>query len=175
MTGPATDRLVKAYERMMERLRRAADEAESRTLPSLRHSLEKARETAVELEELSRDEAEKVSYYVKRDLRDVGRHLAETGDELSDWLRFDISRIENGLLDLFAQVADRTRLEWLELQNELRRDPPYHSGEITGPGTLYCSACNAALHFHQTARIPVCPRCGNESFRRWPIAKGSDT
>ena len=172
MTSPATDKLVHAYNRMMERIRHAFEEAEARALPSLRHSVDKARETAVELEELSRDEAEKIAYYVKRDLQDVGRHLEETGEELGDWLRFDIDRIETRVLDLFSQVADRTRVEWAELQNELQRDPPYHSGEVTGPGTLYCSACNEALHFHHPARIPPCPHCANETFRRWPLETG---
>jgi predicted RNA-binding Zn-ribbon protein involved in translation (DUF1610 family) len=169
MTSPATDKLVQAYNRMMERVRHALEDAEARALPTLRQSVEKARDTAVELEELSRDEAEKISYYVKRDLQDVGRHLSETGNELSDWLRFDIDRLETRLLELLTQVADRTRVEWAELQRELQQDPPYHSGEVTGPGSLYCAACNQALHFHHTARIPACPHCGNESFRRWPL------
>jgi hypothetical protein len=169
VTKPTTDRLVQAYNRMMERVRHALEAAEARTLPTLRQSVEKARETAVELEELSRDEADRISYYVKRDLQDVGRHLSETGSELSDWLRFDIDRIESGLLELFGRIADRTRVEWTELQKELQQDPPYHRGEVTGPGSLYCAACNRALHFHQTARIPPCPHCGNETFRRWPL------
>jgi hypothetical protein len=171
MTNPTADKLVKAYNRMMERVRHSLDEVESKTLPTLRHSVEQARKTAVELEELSHDEAEKIAYYLKRDAQDAGRHLAETSEELGDWLRFDIDRIEDKLLEMFTRVADRTRVEWAELNNELKRDPPYHSGEVTGPGTLYCSTCNEALHFHHTARIPACPHCNNETFRRWPVEK----
>jgi len=169
MNNPATDKLVEAYNRMMERVRHAVEEAEAKALPGIRHSVEKARETAVELEELSHDEAEKVAQYLKRDMQDAGRHLAETGHELGDWLRFDIDRIEDGLLEIFSQVADRTRIEWVQLQAELERDPPYHTGEVTGPGTVYCSACNEALHFHHTARIPPCPKCHGTTFRRWPV------
>ena len=169
MTNPAADKLVQAYNRMMERIRHALEDAESKALPSIRHSVDKARETAVELEELSHDEAEKVAYYLKRDVQDAGRHLAETSHELGDWLRFDIDRIEDRLLEIFSLVADRTKIEWMELQEELEKDPPYHSGEITGPGTLYCSACNEPVHFHHTARIPPCPKCRNGTFRRWPV------
>jgi len=169
MTNPAADKLVQAYNRMMERVRHTLEEAENKTLPTIRHSVEKARETAVELEELSHDEAEKIAYYLKRDLQDAGRHLAETSHELADWLRFDIDSIEERLFEIFSRVADRTRVEWVELQNELQQDPPYHSGEVTGPGTLYCAACNEAVHFHHTARIPACPQCENETFRRWPL------
>ena len=171
MTNPATDKLVHAYNRMMERVRHALEEAESKALPTIRHSIEKSRETAVELEELTQEEADKVAYYLKRDVHDAGKHLAETSHELADWLRFDIDRIEDRLLEIFSRVADRTKIEWVELQQELEKDPPYHSGEVTGPGTLYCSACNEALHFHHTARIPPCPKCRSGTFRRWPTEK----
>lgn len=169
MTSPTSDKLVQAYNRMMERIRQMLEEAESKALPSIRHSVDKARETAVELEELSHDEAEKVAYYLKRDVQDAGQHLAETSHELGDWLRFDIDLIEDRLLGIFRLVADRTKLEWLELQEELEKDPPYQSNEVTGPGTLYCSSCSESMHFHHTARIPACPKCGNGTFRRWPV------
>jgi hypothetical protein len=172
MPESAADKLVHAYHRMMERVHGAFEDAESKALPTIRHSVEKARETAVELEELTHDEAVKVAYYLKRDAQDAGRHLSETSHELADWLRFDIDRIEDQLLELFSRVADRTRLEWLELQEELEKDPPYRTGEVTGPGSLYCTACNEAVHFHHVARIPECPKCGNSTFRRWPLATG---
>jgi hypothetical protein len=94
MPQSTVDKLVQAYHRMMERVRQTAEDAESRALPTIRHSIEKARDTAVELEELTHDEAEKVAYYVKRDVQDAGKHLSESGHELADWLRFDIDRIE---------------------------------------------------------------------------------
>ena len=127
------------------------------------------------LEELTQEEADKVSYYLKRDVHDAGKHLAESSHELADWLRFDIDQIEDRLLDIFGRVADRTKIEWMELQHELEQDPPYHSGEVTGPGTLYCSACNESLHFHHTARIPPCPKCRSGNFRRWPTEASRDS
>lgn len=124
MTSPAAVELVHAYKRMMERVRHAIEEAESKALPTIRHSIEKARQKAVELEELSQEEADKVAYCLKRDVHDAGKHLAESSHELGDWLRFDIERIEDRLLDIFSRVADRTRIEWVELQHELEQDPP---------------------------------------------------
>jgi len=172
MSNPATDKLVQAYNQMLERARHIIDGAENKALPTLRSSIDKARETAVELEELSHEEAEKIAYYLKRDMQDAGKYLAESSEELGGWLRFDLDRIEERLLEIFSRVADQTRIEWVELQQELEQDPPYHSGEITGPGTLYCASCNEALHFHHTARIPPCPKCRNGSFLRWPLEQG---
>jgi hypothetical protein len=169
MNNPATDRLVQAYNRMMERLHHTLEDTESKTLPALRHGIEKARDTAVDLGELTHEEADRVAAYVKRDAEDAGAWLADTGQELKDWLRFDLHQVEDRLLETFAGVADRTRLEILELQQELERDPPYNAGEITGPGTIYCTACNAAVTIKTTRRIDPCPNCGNETFRRWPL------
>lgn len=171
MTKPATDKLVEAYNQMMERVRHTLADAEAKVLPTLRHSLDKARETAVELGELTHDEAEKIAQWLKRDVQDAGRHLAEESHELGDWLRFDIDQIEDRLLQLFTSVADKTRLEMQQLQEKLAQDPPHMSGEITAPGTLFCTQCNAMIAFNHTSRIPVCPKCGNESFRRWPVER----
>ena len=166
---PTREKWLHAYDNMMARVKTAFEEAEESTLPALRKFIQKARDTTVELEELTKDEAEKVSMYLQRDIEDAGKHLAETGHELGDWLRFDIDRVEDRLLEIFSRVADQTRIEWIELQQELRKDPPFHSGEVTGPGTLYCASCNEALHFHHTARIPPCPTCRNGTFLRWPL------
>ena len=48
------DRLVDAYEAMLERVHEAADNAEKKTVPWMREALADARDKAVELEELTR-------------------------------------------------------------------------------------------------------------------------
>ena len=55
------DRMVAAYESMLERVHEAADTAEKKTVPWLREALANARDKAVELEELTREEADRVS------------------------------------------------------------------------------------------------------------------
>jgi len=169
MTDKTSDKLIKGYNRMMERAREAIEQAESKAMPVLRESIEKARHTAVELEELSHDEAQKIADWLKRDLQDASSHLAKTRKGLADWLRFDLDLVEDSLLGLLKQVADPALVELTKLREELKRDLPYHTGEITGPGTLHCGTCNETLHFHGTARIPPCPKCHGTTFRRWPV------
>ncbi len=173
MNSPAADKLVQAYNQMMERVRQTFADTEAKVLPTLKHSLDKARETAVELGELSHDEAEKIALWLKRDAQDAGKHLAEDRHELSGWLRFDIDQIEDRLLQMFTSVADKTRLEIQQLQQTLEQDPPHMSGEITAPGTLYCTQCNDTIISNHTTRIQPCPNCGNESFRRWPVEQSN--
>ena len=74
------DRMVEAYETMLERVGDGMDTAAHRTVPALRHALERARETAVELGELTREEAERIASYLERDVRDAAHYLADTGE-----------------------------------------------------------------------------------------------
>ncbi len=165
-----TEKLIQAYDKMMERVSASLEEAEEKALPTLKENIDKAAEKAVELEELTHDEAQKIAMYLRRDLQDAGRHLADTGEQLGSWLKFDMEQIEDRLLEFMSHAADKTRLQLLELQHELEEDPPHHSGEITGPGTLYCSECGQAIHFHETGHIPPCPKCHASNFRRAPVA-----
>ena len=177
MTEPAhrdpIDRLVGAYETMLERVGEAMDVAGQKTVPALRHALERARETAVELGELTREEAERVAGYLERDVRDAAHYLADTGEELRTWLRFDLRLLEERLFDLFAQVADHTGLQLRQWAEAAREATLYHSGEVTGHGSLACVACGHELHFSRPGEIPPCPQCGGTQFRR-PVAEVDD-
>ncbi len=160
------ERLVKAYERMMERVHATLEHAEKQTLPNLQNHIDQAREKAVELEELTREEADRIATYLKRDMHDAARFLNDSGEALSRWLRFDLSLIEDRMLDMLSGVADQTRLELMQLQERAVAASAYRTGEITGPGTLQCAACDKQIHFHKTAHIPPCPKCRHTEFRR---------
>ena len=99
-------------------------------------------------------------------MQDAGKHLAETGHELSDWLRFDIHQVEERLLSVLSRVADHTRLEILQFEHDIEEGPAWNAGEVTGPGTLVCASCGAIMRFHSTGHIPECPNCGHTVFHR---------
>lgn len=158
--------LIDAYDKMMERVRGALEHAGHEAIPTLQRGIEKAAHKAVELGELSRDEADQIGQWLQRDLDDAGYYLASTGKDLGQWLRFDIEQVESRLLELFANAADRTRLEFLEFENRVAAESEYHTGEITAPGTLLCDNCGKKLHFHATGHIPPCPICHQTVYRR---------
>jgi len=160
-------RLIHAYNRMMERLKNAMEHIEHEARPVLDHFITAAQQKAVELGELSREEAVKVATYLKRDMEEVKDYLTgPEARELSDWFKFDIGLVEDRVLELFSSVADKTKLELLELERRASRAGEYHTGEITGVGTLVCSQCGEALHFHATGHIPPCPKCHATTFAR---------
>jgi hypothetical protein len=162
-------KLIAAYDKMMARIDELLGTAEQEALPTLQKNIEKAKIQAVELKEVTHDEAEKLSYYVRRDLHDAADYLEQTGEELSAWLSFDLELVEDRLLEVFAKVADKTRLELAQLAEQAKRAEEYHTGEITSIGTLVCKRCDTLVHFNQTGRIPPCPKCHQTVFVRVPL------
>ncbi len=160
------ERWTDAYNRMLERIRHRIEELEHDTKPRLEHAVEKAQETASELGELTREEAEKISLYLRRDLQDAAEFVADSGRELSDWLRFDWQLVEQGMADLFTRVVDQTRVELGQLQQRAEAFGEWHTGEVAGIGTLECKSCGEHVTFTRTGRIPPCPRCHGTTFRR---------
>ena len=158
----AVEKMVAAYETMLERVSGFSQKAG----PVLGQAIDHARETAVELGELSREEAEKVAGYIERDMKDAAEFLVETGQDFRDWFSFDVQLIETKLFDMFASVADQTSLELRNLAERAKRATVLRTGEITGPGTLECTACGEQLHFKKAGHIPPCPKCRATEYKR---------
>ncbi len=160
------ERMVQAYEEMVKRTHESLARAEKETVPALRELLDKARDHMVELGELTREEAAKVADYVERDIKDAATYITETGEDLRQWWRFDLDQMEQRMLEMFTSVADQTSLQLRNWADQARHSIGYHTGEITGPGTLVCTACNAEIHLHKTGHIPPCPKCHGIQFKR---------
>jgi hypothetical protein len=155
-------KLTVAYNLMLER----ASEVMEQAGKGLRHGVDAAMEKATELGELSREEAEQVGDYVLRDLHDAAGFINDSGNELRDWLRFDLEVVEQSLADMFSQLVDHTRLELDRLEERATAIGEWHTGEIVGIGTLECKGCGEKLHFHHTGHIPPCPKCRGSKYRR---------
>ncbi|GAB6044278.1 zinc ribbon-containing protein [Endothiovibrio diazotrophicus] len=156
------ERFVDAYNRMLERVR----EVMGQEAQALREAVDHAEEKAVELGELTREEAERIGDYLVRDLHDAGEYMSKSGDELRDWLRFDLEKIEAQVLTLFADLADKTTVELAALAERARRAGERHTGQVTGIGTLECTGCGERIHFEKTGHIPPCPKCHGTDYRR---------
>ncbi|MBT3062133.1 MAG: zinc ribbon-containing protein [Candidatus Thiodiazotropha sp.] len=160
------DRLAAAYDRMLQEVHDAAESAKENALPGIKEYLADAREKLIELGELSREEADKVAGYIERDMKDAANYLLETGEQLSAWWRFDVEQVENRLFEMFTGVADQTKLELAKLAERANQTSLYHTGEVTGPGTLVCTRCDKEMHFKKTGHIPPCSGCKGTEFKR---------
>lgn len=160
------ERLTRAYDVMLERAVEAFDAATQKTESFLDHAVETARRKALELGELTHEEAHNVKDYLVRDVHDSARYLAEHERELADWLRLDLLLVENRLLQSFSNAVDRARLDLKHLSKTTAKLFEWHTGEITAIGALSCKECGKTIHFHSTGRIPPCPRCHGTVFTR---------
>ena len=157
------ENLVPAYQKMMTRVEKTQKSAIKKTL---QQHIEDAKEKAVELEELTLEEAERIGDYLRRDLHDAAEFIVSTEQALADWIRFDLEVIEESLLEMFSMMVDQTQLELENLAERAHQVTEWNSGEITALGTLYCEMCGKALHFHKPDYIPACPNCGATCFKR---------
>lgn len=162
----AVDKMVAAYTEMLKRTHETLETAQKETAPRFRELLERARDNMVELGELTREEAHKVADYLRRDVEDAASYIAETGEDIREWWRFDLELVEQRVMDMFARAADQTSLQLAQWAETARQMSLYQAGEITGPGTLVCDRCGAETHFVRAGRIPACADCGNTRFRR---------
>lgn len=162
------NRQLEGYEKMLERVTHLLQDASGQASPRFREALRRARERAVELGELTSDEAERIGEYIRRDVEDAARYLSreDTDDDLAGWFRMDLQLIENWLLDRFFSVADRTKFELQEFNRSLASSATWHTGEITGPGELRCTQCGQTLQFGKTGQVPPCPSCKNTEYHR---------
>ncbi|WAK01450.1 zinc ribbon-containing protein [Methylobacter sp. YRD-M1] len=157
------NKFIAAYNEFMKHLHETMDE----TIHSLADALEISKEKTRRSTDLTKDEVDQVSDYVKRDIEHAAHGLSETRDteSLSEWFKFDIELVENFALDAFLSLADKTRLELAKLE-QLAELNTYHTGDITGPGTFVCDQCDKQIAFKSTSEIPECPACHGKTFVR---------
>ena len=160
------EKLVHGYEKMLEKVEKSLVNIEENTSPRLHEALDKAKNNATEMAELTKKEAEEVGQYLKRDLHEAADYLKQSGRELKDWLKLDVELVENRFLDMFASVADKTRIELGKLAENARAASLYHTGEVSSPGCLKCTNCEQIVKMHKTGHIPPCPKCHKTDFKR---------
>ncbi len=163
MNNENKDNLIPAYHKMMKRVEETQKVSTTKTLGQ---HIEDAKEKALILEELTREEAEHIGEYLHRDLHDAADFIVNTEQALADWMRFDLELIEQSLLDMFSLMVDQTRTELENIAERARLANEWNSGEIIGLGSLCCEICGHTLNFHKPDYIPACPKCGATQFKR---------
>ena len=163
------DTLGAVYENMYERVAESLHKAQDKTAPLLHDWIEEAKHKAVELDELTEEDAKKLTEWLKRDFDDMMHYLSETESEMKDWLGFETSFIKSLIIQKLLDTADKTTVELLRMKENAHQPSSYHTGEITGPGTLICDECQEKLHYYKAGRIPPCPKCNATKYHRIQI------
>lgn len=159
-----------AYANMLERVKHGLESTEDDVATRLHYVVESAKDRAYELGELTREEADKIGDYLKRDIEDATNYLSQEGKQLGDWLKFDIELLESRLADMLTDTLEYAvnpaNLELQRLAETAAEENLWYTGEVTGPGTLICDNCGHELNFFHVQDIPGCPKCDGTIFKR---------
>ena len=109
-------RLREGYERLLERLQEGANEL---TWEALQKDLDDAVEFEGELEEFTKDELALLRAWVERDLKDMRFFLADTGNQVAQWLDIDIDALSRRVAESLLSIADRSVVERERFEDDL--------------------------------------------------------
>jgi DNA polymerase III alpha subunit (gram-positive type) len=160
--NPARDKLVNAYHSLLKEMKNLWHENQ----PKMKDNLDEAMEKVAELEEITREELETTASYLKRDLEQAADFLEKSEKSVADWLKFDLEFAEQKFAEMFAEAVDKTRIELAEFNEKIHEEAEWHTGEITGPGILFCQKCGEELQFKKPGHIPPCPSCHHTVFKK---------
>lgn len=160
------EKLVAAFEHMVDNVHQAIHEAEEALAPTIDEMVHNAQQLARELFALSQEEAESLGDTLKRDLHKANKTLNQQRKELKDWLSFDLTLVEDRFIDLVARAADKAWLDFREFEYEDHQASLYRSGEVCNAGTFCCCQCDNSIKLTETGQIPPCPTCGHNEFFR---------
>lgn len=165
--GLQNEKLARHYDSALEHLESRLADAEISTLAALQKEVRDAVEFEYELERLTKDEVALLTTWLTRDMQHLGHFVSTTGRGLGEWLNIDLSAMELSLLRALQSVADKTRIDQLELEQKLDSDMgTYLEGELATAGTFSCTACDKMVVLTHTRSIERCHRCDNHIFHR---------
>ena len=143
------------------------EEKLAEVVETLKHSPEevnKALETSGEVlhaaSDMTKDEWALITAYVKSDLKEFAEEYEES--KSGPFYLMIANSIWQGLLE----ITDRTKVEWLELFQDLEHQGIYKAGDVIGLGNLVCEKCGHKTQYNHPTVIEPCSHCGCEAFTR---------
>ena len=160
------DALSQAYEKMYEHVAAGLNNTKEKTGSLINDLVDEAEEKIGDLEDITKEDAKSLAVWLKRDLDDVINYVSDTENAFQDWLGFETALLKTSFINALLETADPTTLALLRMKENAHEPYIYHTGEVTGFGTLICDECGEKLHFHAAGKIPPCPKCHETSFHR---------
>ncbi|MFV2031168.1 MAG: zinc ribbon-containing protein [Gammaproteobacteria bacterium] len=160
------EKLVKAFDHMVESVNQAMHDAEEAIAPSVDEMVGNAQTIAHELFSLSKEESGRLGKALKRDIKNANKVLNQQRKELKDWLSFDLTLVEDKFIELIDRAADKTWLDFRDFENEEIHASLYRTGEVCSAGTLCCRDCGQTMNLSKSSHIPPCPKCHHTEFYR---------
>ncbi|HUV21582.1 MAG TPA: hypothetical protein VMZ32_07350 [Gammaproteobacteria bacterium] len=166
MENQDREKLVAAFEHMVENVNESIHQAEEALAPTVDEMVHNAQQLAREIYNLTQEEAESLGATLRRDMQKANQVLNQQSKELRDWLSFDLALVEDRFIEMIAQAADKSWLDFRAFGNEEHQASLYRSGEVCNAGSFSCNHCDEVLRLTSTAQIPPCAACGGKEFYR---------
>ncbi len=131
---------------------------------NLDEALRKANEELTSAGDFSREQAEKIGGYVRRDLTQLAEQAGQVRESLKK--AADPQRVATGIQSVFARIVGGAAATLADLAARAEQQLEHRTGEVTSPGTLTCKDCGSEMHLTATVRIPPCPKCYKTTFRK---------
>jgi len=160
------EKLVAAFEHMVENVHESIHQAEEALAPTVDEMVHNAQQLAREIYNLTQEEAESLGNTLKRDMQKANQVLNQQSKELADWLSFDLALAGDRCIEMIARAADKSWLDFRAFEQGDHQASLYRSGEVCNAGSFSCKHCDEILRLSSTSQIPPCVACGGEEFYR---------
>ncbi|MEA3544198.1 MAG: hypothetical protein U9R69_03150 [Thermodesulfobacteriota bacterium] len=147
------EKIIARTEELLESGRKNLDEA-----------LRRAGDELSTAGDFTREQAEKVSTFVKRDIQHAVDGTAKSRATVKGAV--DPKRIAAGAQSIFSRILSNTAETLSDWAQKSEQNLEFKTGEVTSPGTLTCKNCGEVIHMKNTAKIPPCPKCHRTIYRK---------
>ena len=131
---------------------------------TLDEALKRAGDDLSSAGDFTREQAEKVSTFIKRDIQ----HVVDSADKGKETVKeaVDPKRIAAGAQSIFSKILSNTAETISGWAQKSEEQLEFKTGEVTSPGSLTCKECGEVIHMRRTAKIPPCPKCHHTLYRK---------
>lgn len=112
----------------------------------------------------TREQAEKISTFVKRDIQHVVDNAGKNRETVKEAV--NPKRIAVGAQSIFSKILSNTADILSDWAQKSEHNLEFKTGEVTSPGSLTCKNCDEVIQMKKTAKIPPCPKCHKTVYRK---------
>jgi hypothetical protein len=159
---------IDIYALLLKEINEALLAAQQQSRISFLNAVDAAVDKVVASRNLLQKDVREVADYVLRDMSATAEDLTRTGKSLAEWWQEDVALAESYIARWIQLIADKTTLEWSELQQQLAAKPQreYRTGEVAMLANLRCVDCKKISRISHIQVIAPCEDCEGTRFKR---------
>ncbi|NQY43063.1 MAG: hypothetical protein HRT87_06970 [Legionellales bacterium] len=134
---------------------------------TLNNALEDAKNTVEHISEITYEESENILKALKGDIQSLAYFVQHLGGLITDWIKLDIEYLEEPIIKMLYQIADRTEVESTQKKIDELNNNIYRAGDIVLIGVFVCNKCQNKIEMPYIGELSKCPGCKSTFFTRF--------